>query len=97
MSLKFASSVSTAKKKFLTGLDKKYAEHLHQVIDEIFEVAAERWSWMELAEEAGVAYTTVLKLGNRLTHYPRHMTVWKLAKAVGLQAEFIQVMRRKAG
>lgn len=89
-------------KNFRERLDEEYATYLHGIVDEIFIKAADvkEWSWVRLASEAGISYSTVLKLGNRLTLYPRHMTVWKLAKAVGLSYELQappQNIRRRAG
>lgn len=83
--------------RFISGLEKKYAQHLHELVDEIYEVAAKKWTWSEFAENAGVSYSTISNLGNRKTRYPRHMTIWKMAQAVGLQAEMVRIIQRKAG
>lgn len=91
--------------RFRQDLERKYAKYLHNIVDEIFEVAAtdKDWTWSKLAHVAGLSYSTVLKLGNRQTRYPRHMSVWKLAKAVGLSYEvkdslaIAPMLRQKAG
>lgn len=84
--------------KFISSLEKKYSNHLHDLIDEIYEIAAaKQWTWSELALNSGISYSTVLKLGNRDTKYPRHMTIWKMAKAVGKDIELVRHLMRKAG
>jgi hypothetical protein len=89
--------------KLRSDLERKYASYLHNIIDDIFEVATNEkdWTWSKLSYMAGLSYSTVLKLGNRQTRYPRHMSVWKLAKAVGLRYEVKElttpVLRQKAG
>jgi transcriptional regulator with XRE-family HTH domain len=42
------------------------------------------WSWRELARRAGVSYPTVYRLGMYETVYPRFHTLWKIARAVGV-------------
>ena len=56
-----------------------------QIIDEIYVEAANnhKWTWSQIAVHAGLSYMTVVKLGERQTKYPRHMTIYKLAKSVG--------------
>lgn len=89
-------------RKLIESLEKKYAAYLDSCVDDIFHTAADQkdWSWPQLARAAGLSYSTVLKLGNRGTRRPQHMTVWKLARAVGLRYE-IQAppvaLRRQAG
>jgi len=80
--------------------DKKFRD-LHKKTDEIFIAACDvkDWTWGELAKAAGLSYSTVAKLGKRETRYPRHMTIWKMAKAVGLNYQLISPaeFKRKAG
>lgn len=65
--------------------EQRYFRDLHKIIDEVFEEAHEThgWSWSQLADEAGLAHQTVGNLGDRVTKYPRFMTIYRLAKAVG--------------
>ena len=63
--------------------DKYYFEELDRILDELFEVAVDRgWSWGELASEAGLAYQTVVNLGERWTKRPQFRTVLLIARAV---------------
>lgn len=73
------------------ALEEQYARYLHEVADDIFDTAyhVKDWTWPQLARAAGVCCSTVNRLGKRETRYPRHMTIWKLAKAVGLKYEMI--------
>lgn len=63
----------------------EYFTALHKIIDEIYVEAANnhKWTWSQIAVHAGLSYMTVVKLGERQTKYPRHMTIYKLAKSVG--------------
>ena len=64
--------------------ERAYFRELHRLVDLIYDEAAEyQWTWNQLAEEAGLAYQTVERLGDRKTRWPRFSTVWRLAKAVG--------------
>jgi len=65
--------------------DRQYFRDLHKIIDEIFSEAASQydWTWSQLAANAGLAYQTVSKIGDRATKWPRFMTIYRLAKAVG--------------
>lgn len=65
--------------------ERDYFASLHQMIDLIFEEAANsyQYTWSQLASHADLSYHTVEKLGDRVTKYPRFQTVFKLAKAVG--------------
>ena len=98
------SKMSPEERKFRLSLEEEYARYLHGIVDELFNIAYDKdWSWPQIAQMAGVSYGTVLKLGNRETRYPRHMTVWKMAKAVGLKYEMVYPpalmakMKRKVG
>jgi DNA-binding phage protein len=77
----------------LSHSEKAYFESLHQIIDRIYELAANdyEYTWCQLATHANLAYETVVNLGERQTRFPRFQTVYKLAKAVGfnliIQAE----------
>lgn len=63
----------------------EYFRSLHQILDEIFEEAANSfgWTWSQLSVHSGLSYETVRRLGDRETRWPRYYTVHKLAKAVG--------------
>jgi hypothetical protein len=61
-----------------------YNQYLNRVIDDLFKEAAKKWTWTEWAEEAGVCYTTVFRLGTRKTKRPQLRTVFLLAKSLGI-------------
>ena len=66
-----------------------YERELNRFIDDAFnEAAFKDWSWVRLADEAGLAYTTVYKLGHYVTKRPQFLTVWKIAKAIGYEIQF---------
>jgi DNA-binding phage protein len=69
----------------LSQSERQYFRDLHKIIDEIFAEAANsnEWSWSQLASHAGLAYQTVANLGDRATKWPRFLTIYRLAKAVG--------------
>ena len=69
----------------LPASEQRYFRDLHKIIDEIFEEAynSHGWSWSQLAEQANLASQTVANLGDRATKYPRFMTIYRLALAVG--------------
>jgi len=82
-------------------LEGEWNDYLDDVVDDLFNLAFDKdWSWFELSRQSKVSYTTICRLGNRDTLYPRLSTVWKIAKAVGANIE-IQVshpvLKRKAG
>jgi hypothetical protein len=63
-----------------------YYDELDRVLDELFEVATEEFgmqAWKELAERSGLAYNTIVNLGERWTKRPQYRTVLLIAKAVG--------------
>lgn len=69
----------------LSPSERQYFRDLHKIIDEIFAEAASQfdWTWSKLALNAGLSYQTVANLGERNTKWPRFLTVYRLAKAVG--------------
>jgi len=73
--------------------DKYYFEQLDQLLDQLFEVATNKgWSWSHLAGEAGLAYQTIVNLGERWTKRPQFRTVLLLARAVDHE---IAIRKRK--
>jgi hypothetical protein len=74
----------------------KYETFLDDLIDEIFEEAAKEWTWSEFAKEAGVAYTTVCRLGERITRFPELRTIYLMAGAVGMDVKLIKHRVRMA-
>lgn len=64
---------------------KRYQRSLKAAIKEITAVAEEAYGWSltDLAVEADVAYSTILKLKSGATRFPFHATLHKLATAVG--------------
>ena len=79
----------------LSAIERKYYSDLHKIIDEVFSEAEKThdWNWGQLAEQAGLARTTVDNLGDRITKYPRFMTIYRLALAVGWE---LVIRERKA-
>lgn len=73
----------------LTPTERAYYRQLHRIIDDIYTRAANEYdmTWSQLAASAGLSYMTVAKLGDRETKFPRHMTIYKLAAAVGMLLE----------
>lgn len=75
----------------------KQFKQLHQLIDQVYDEADARgYTWQELAEKAGLCYTTVRKLGRYDTMYPRTQTVMFLARAVGFRVEFVREAAKAA-
>lgn len=72
--------------------ERRYFSTLHKLIDEVFEEASKTHglTWHQLAIKADLAYLTVWKLGFRETRWPQFKTVYKLAKAVGWELQFIE-------
>lgn len=67
-----------------------WLEDLHRIIDAVYEAAYSRdWTWADLARFADVSYYTVWRLGERDTRYPQTLTIWKLAKAVGMSVKLV--------
>ena len=73
----------------LTPSERAYYRQLHRIIDDIYTRAANEYdmTWSQLAAAADLSYMTVAKLGDRETKFPRHMTIFKLAQAVGMALE----------
>ena len=69
-----------------------YERFLTMMTDQIFEEAVNRfdWTWDELADHAGVARSTVYRLGTRFTRYPQLRTFFLLAKAVRMNVRLIR-------
>lgn len=73
----------------LSSAERAYYRQLHRIVDDIYTRASDEYgmTWSKLAEIAGLAYQTVANLGDRQTKFPRHMTIFKLARAVGMALE----------
>lgn len=70
--------------KKLTTDDVRYFRDLHRIIDEVYtEAEKKKWTWSQLALRAGLASTTVSRLGLRETRWPAFRTVYLLCRAVG--------------
>lgn len=78
--------------------DQAYFTDLHSILDKIYAESASAydWTWNQLASQAGLAYQTVAKLGDRETKWPRFLTVYRLAKAVGWELVIHQTVAKKA-
>lgn len=62
-----------------------YEQYLNQVVDVLFNKAAENYTWEEWADKAGLNQRTVYNLGMRETRFPQLRTVFSLAKAIGIE------------
>src|SRR5262245_17787477 len=61
---------------------------LNKVLDELFaEASKDGFDWGDMAEAAGVAYTTVARLGRRDTTFPAFRTIILLARATGFNLD----------
>lgn len=67
-----------------------YEQFLNKVVDDIFNEAAKRYTWQQLAEKAGVSHTTVYRLGTRMTKLPQLRTIFLLAKAAGMDVKLLR-------
>ena len=72
-------------------IPRAYHNHRKDLVDEIYTEAAKTMTWAELAREAGIAYTTVERLGSYETKRPQELTIWKLARAVGMELRLEKV------
>lgn len=77
----------------------QYFRDLHEIVDAIYAEASEQyeWSWNQLAVHSGLAYETVVRLGERETKYPRFYTVQRLAAAVGWKLKVTEVQKAQKG
>ena len=82
----------------LSSIEQQYFRQLHRLVDEVFSEAYSKygWTWAGLARNANLSYQTVAKLGDRITRYPAHMTVYKLGRAVGWDIVFQQSKQKLA-
>ena len=73
--------------------DAAYEKALEAATDVIFTYATFTldWSWRDLAIKSDVNYSTVRRLGERITRYPQWRTFWKLARACGLEMQFVEL------
>jgi len=60
-----------------------YERFLRDLVDELYEDAAGReWSWKEFAGHSRLSYSTIFRLGMRITRFPRFDTIFKIATAL---------------
>ena len=68
---------------------KVYVDSLNHLVDALFESAYQgKMTWATLANESGLSYSTVRKLGERKTKYPQYRTVMLIANALGGSVQF---------
>lgn len=71
--------------------EREYFAALNKALDDIYQASADlNWSWPVFADQAGIARSTVYKLGDRATRYPQLRTVYQLARAVGMDMVFLK-------
>lgn len=69
---------------------------LNDTLDLIYDEASNQgFSFPSLAEASGLSISTIHRLNDRLTEYPRFHTVYRLATAVGIEVTFVR--RQRAG
>lgn len=78
------------------ALFSSYWTALHNLVDQIFEVATNEYdlSWNQLAIKADVAYGAVQGLGERITQRPQIYTIYRLALAVGMDLELKKIEKK---
>ena len=75
-----------------------YQRFLEDLTEEFFADTAKRqWSWKQLATASDLSYSTIFRLGMRITRYPRLDTVFKIAKALGKYIETKKRFKRRYG
>jgi hypothetical protein len=68
-----------------------YERFLEKITDEMFDEAYRQGlTWIGLAHRAGLAESTVYKLGMRITRFPQLRTFFLLAKAVRMNVRVIR-------
>ena len=72
------------------NLPRDYEDRLDALVDEMFDLAYERYTWGQFAEAAGVSHDTVARLGNRETRVPQLRTIYLLAKALGMDVGLVK-------
>lgn len=71
--------------------DSHYYKALSILVDKLFDQAAKRqWTWEQMAEESGLASSTIHNLGARVTKHPQYRTVELLARALGGKIDFVK-------
>ena len=67
-------------------MNRAYIRHLNEFIDAVFDrnYAHYNRSDRELAAAADLNVNTVIRIASKQTRLPRHLTIWKLATAVGM-------------
>jgi transcriptional regulator with XRE-family HTH domain len=88
----------------LRTIEKNYSVNLNQFTDQVFQAMEQRkWTQTDFALRAGLAVSTVSNLNHCVTKLPRFMTVFKLARAVGMElslrnvkADAVPVLKLKA-
>lgn len=77
-------------------MDSVYLPSLDALVDVLFQEAYDRhWTWVEIARQSGLSYSTVKKLGSRETNYPQYRTVELLAHALGGGVTFSKTKGKK--
>lgn len=89
--------MATRKRKRIPGevrerkFDGHYFKALNILVDKLFDAAAKRkWTWEQIAEESGLASTTIHNLGARITKHPQYRTVELLARSLGGKIDFVK-------
>jgi ornithine carbamoyltransferase len=70
-------------------ISRAYLAHRTELIDDLFTEATKTMTWEELADKARLCRATVYRLGTYQTQVPQEMTIWKLARAVGMEVRVL--------
>ncbi len=71
-------------------LQREFETDLNNIVDDLFVLATKKqWTLFHFSKEANVAVQTVDRLYNRETVQPQLRTVWKLAKALGVEIKLV--------
>lgn len=75
-----------------------YERSINRILDDVYR----EWTgngtfsdYQALADRAGLHYSTVYRVMTRETKCPLFRTVWKLARAVGMELQLVSVQRLK--
>jgi transcriptional regulator with XRE-family HTH domain len=82
----------------------RVVKEMEAIIDSLFSSMAEneQQTWKDVAEVAGLSYTTVTRLRDNITRLPSMLTICKLCRVVGVeltltQKKMLKVYKGKVG
>ena len=73
-----------------------YERFLSRLVDDLFnEAYGQKLSWKDFAKTSNLSYSTIVRLGTRVTRFPRLDTIFKIARALGKVIEIKKRIKRK--